>query len=345
MILDSGLHAKDAGLGARCRPAAALLGAALLLAGACGRAEASVPAVTQRDAITIGYQNGAFPFAYLDASGRHVGYAVELCERVVRELGRVRGRPVEVRPFAVTSRNRIAYLLAGRIDLECGSTSNTAARARLGVRFSPVTFVSDVAVLARTDVPGLRAVDDLKQLGDDAAPVVTTAGSTAGRYVRDLKARLDARFPLATAANHAESFRMLADGRASAFVMDRVLLKGWLAWQGRCSPETAASLRLLDGVVAAEAVEHYGLMMREADADLHDVVKRTLESLMRSNEVAAIYARWFMEPIPGAAQFGRCAVDAAPRAIGMDMPPALREVFLRPTDRPFEASRGRAGLR
>jgi len=299
----------------------------------------SVPARAANDIekLTLGFRDDAFPFSYRGTDGQYIGYSVDLCLRVVKEIEASTGRRLELASFTVTGRNRIAHLLVGNIDIECGATSNTLNRARLGVQFSVVTFVSDVAVLARTDRQELRTVDDLARLRPDDPPVITTTGTTAVRHLVELKQRLGGRFGTAFVSGHEEAMRMLAEGSATAFVMDRVLLASRLA--AGAAGHAGTPLRLLDGPVTADAVEYYGLMMRDdpEGRKLKERVDATLRALMQSGEIDAIYDRWFRQPIevPGAARVE--GKQTQPQSLDIAMTPALRQFFRQPTDLPFEA--------
>ena len=303
---------------------ARLVGAGCLLALAM-QAEAG-PSVMQADRIVIGVQDTAVPFAYRDRDGQPVGYSIELCLKVVEGIEQRRGRKLEKTFVSVSSGTRLAMLLTGRIDIECGSTSNTAPRRKLGLAFSVTTFVSDVAVLVRRLPQGPRRVGDLASIGSDRPPIVVTRGSTSERHMRELEAQLNAKLHLHYADNHADSFGMLADGRASAFALDRVLLLALAA-----SSSDRDGYALLDGDVAPQAAEHYALMMRADDDALKLAVDTTLQRLMREGEMARIYARWFEQPIPAP---DRSKGAAATFTLGLPISPELKRLFQAPSDEP-----------
>src|SRR2546425_261321 len=81
--------------------------------------------------ITLGYRESSVPFSYLDASRLPVGYSIDLCNKVVGALKRELRMPsLQVKMIAVTPASRIPDLTAGKIDLECGSTTNNAERRK-----------------------------------------------------------------------------------------------------------------------------------------------------------------------------------------------------------------------
>ena len=125
-----------------------IVAAVLSMAGP-GRADR----VTTAAQLHFGVQDQAMPFAYQLDDGR-AGYTVEICQQVMAALKAHRGKPYanppETRWFSVTPQTRLIRLLAGDIDLECSTTSQTPARSQLGLVFSLPIFVSDVGVLLRS---------------------------------------------------------------------------------------------------------------------------------------------------------------------------------------------------
>ena len=85
--------------------------------------------------LVIAHRESAVPFSYV-ASGKPVGYAVDLCLRlaeVVRKKTGAQDMAVEV--VMGSPANRIDMIEQGKAALECGSTTNTAERR--GFRSTP----------------------------------------------------------------------------------------------------------------------------------------------------------------------------------------------------------------
>ena len=93
--------------------------------------------------ITIGHRESSIPFSYLDDKQQPVGYAMDLCMKVVDAVKAELKMPnLKVAYQPVTSANRIPLLQNGTIDLECGSTTNPStarSRSRSGRRTSSST--------------------------------------------------------------------------------------------------------------------------------------------------------------------------------------------------------------
>src|ERR1700690_1772687 len=78
--------------------------------------------IKETGAITLSYRDSSIPFSYLDDSQKPVGYAMDICYKIVDA---VKKEPkldkLEVKLNPVTSATRIPLMANGTIDLECGS--------------------------------------------------------------------------------------------------------------------------------------------------------------------------------------------------------------------------------
>ncbi|EME68242.1 amino acid ABC transporter periplasmic protein [Paramagnetospirillum caucaseum] len=294
----------------------ALLLLALALAPAAAQAgpEPTLDKIKASGVMVLGVREASYPLSYLDGTKQPVGYHVDICRRVAEAVKTQLGLPaLEVRTEVVTSRTRIPRMVEGGIDLECGSTTNNAARQAL-VAFAPTTYVASV----RIAVKKASHIARLVQL--DGKAVVTTAGSTS---VQLLKARLQGRDVKVTELfgnDHAESFRMLESDQAAAFVMDDNLLAGLIA--------NAASPKDYEILPQTLNTEPIAIMLRRNDPAFKALVDRTVKEMMASGEVGRLYARWFQSPIP--------PVNAA---LDFPMSPVLASLLKFPGDDPAEAFR------
>ena len=134
-------------------PALALLGVLATGDSAAGQAAEPVglgptlSAIKARHVVRIGYREASLPFSFLDRSGRPIGYSLDLCAAIVGEIGRqVDQDDLAIAYVKVTAADRIASVVDGRIDLECGSTTANAERSR-SVAFSPTIFVAGTRLM------------------------------------------------------------------------------------------------------------------------------------------------------------------------------------------------------
>jgi glutamate/aspartate transport system substrate-binding protein len=260
-------------------------------------------------ALTIGYRDAAIPFSYLDEALNPVGYAIDLCLKVVDAVRAELALPdLKLRWQSVTSVSRIPLVEKGRIDIECGSTTNTAERQRQ-VAFGPTYFVSQVAVAVRK----ASGIESVSQLG--GRTVATTAGTTSIALLRQFGKGAALEVNEVYGRDHLESFLLLERNRADAWVLDDVLMAGQIA--SALKPD---DFRILPERLSREA---FSMMFRRNDPAFKALVDRTISGLMRSGEIVKIYEKWFTRPIP-------------PKGINLNLPlsPENRKAFDDPNDRP-----------
>ncbi|OYV31823.1 MAG: amino acid ABC transporter substrate-binding protein [Thiomonas sp. 20-64-9] len=293
-----------------------LFGLTILAAAAMSCAQAAeltgtLKKVKETNSITVGYRESSIPFSYLDNNGKPIGYAMELCGKVVDAVKADLKMPsLKVNYTPVTSSNRIPLLENGTIDLECGSTTNSVARQKQ-VAFGPTYFVINVTAAVKKD----SGISDFAQLAGKT--IVTTSGTTAVPLLKKYEKTKDMEFKEIYGKDHAESFLLMADGRAAAFVMDDILLAGQIA-----NSKDPAAYKILPGSLRQEP---YSMMLRKDDPQFKALVDKTIDGVMKSGEINKIYAKWFTSPIP-------------PKGINLNFPetPAIKEAFANPNDKGVE---------
>src|SRR5258708_12532357 len=91
--------------------------------------EGTLKKIRDSGSITIGHRDASIPFSYYDDRQQPVGYAVDLCMRIVDAVKSELKMPnLKVNYQLVTSANRIPLMPNGTIDLECGSPTNNLDR-------------------------------------------------------------------------------------------------------------------------------------------------------------------------------------------------------------------------
>jgi glutamate/aspartate transport system substrate-binding protein len=250
--------------------------------------------------VRLGYRENSPPFAFLDAKKKPIGYSLDICEVVVDEIAREVGKDLNVEYRAVTPENRFELVTSGAIDLECGSTTNTAERRKL-VAFSPTMFVTGTKLLVRRG-SGIRSLRDL-----DGKTIALTRGTVQETTVPSIVERQKVAVKFVYGADHNESFQLLATGKADAFANDDVQLYGVLA-----HTRSASDFRVVgDFLTYAD----YALTMRKDDPEFAEVVDRAFRNLAGSREIVAIYERWFVKPLPSGER------------LNLPMSPHLEEIF------------------
>jgi glutamate/aspartate transport system substrate-binding protein len=258
-------------------------------------------------AITIGHRESSVPFSYYDDNQQVIGYAMDLCYRIVEAVkAELKMNALEVKLNPVTSATRIPLIANGTIDLECGSTTNNLEREKQ-VAFTITHFVTANRFVSKKSA-NLKTVDDLK-----GKTIVSTSGTTNIKQITEIGAQRNLDLNIIAAKDHAEAFLMVETDRAAAFVMDDILLASLVATSK--SPS--------EYVISAEplSVEPYGIMLRRDDPAFKKVVDAEMIATYKSGVINGIYEKWFLKPIP-------------PKGINLDVPisASFKKVIADPTD-------------
>jgi len=250
---------------------------------------------------TLGYRASSIPFSYLNKLHQPIGYSIDLCNEVVREISsEFQGVEIGVSYKLVRAETRIPAVRSGEIDLECGSTTANFERKKQ-VAFSPIFFVAGTKLL----VPRSSSIGSYRDLRDKT--VVVTAGTTNEAAVRAISDKQNLGIKILVGKDHDESFVMLKDGKADAFATDDVLLYGLVA--------TNKSGDQFHVVGEFLSYDPYGLMYRKDDPDFAAVVDRTFSRLAQSRELVQLYNKWFQQRLPTG------------ESLNLPMSPQLEEIF------------------
>jgi glutamate/aspartate transport system substrate-binding protein len=229
--------------------------------------------------ILIGVREASVPFSFQDAQKQAQGYSVDLCLKVADAIkAELRMPRLDVKFVPVSSANRIPALLENKIDLECGSTTNTRERQQQ-VAFAYTSFIAGIKMLAKSG-SNVNGIEDLR-----GKTVVVTKGTTSEKMIRQLNEERLLKLTIIESADHNESFKAVAEGKAIAFPMDDVLLYGLISKSAKPDDYAVVGKYL--------SVEPYAIMMRKNEPQLERVVNHALADLFQSGEIRRIYAKWF----------------------------------------------------
>ncbi len=275
-----------------------------------GELTGTLRTIKETGAITLGYRDASIPFSYLDDSQKPIGFAMDICLRIVDAVKKeLELDKLEVKLNPVTSATRIPLLANGTIDLECGSTTNNAERLKL-VAFTNTHFLTASRYVSKK-ANNLNSIDDLR-----GKTVVSTAGTTNIKQLTEVNAARNLGITIVPAKDYAEAFLMVETDRAAALVMDDVLIASFVAG----AKDPAAYVISPD---AFSKPEPYGIMLRRDDAAFKKVVDAATAEVYTSGEGQKIYDKWFMAKIP-------------PKGLNLNTPisPELKAEFAKPSDSP-----------
>jgi putrescine:ornithine antiporter len=268
------------------------LGAALALLAAAAQAQIVEPG----GRLVIGYHADARPFSYENESGKPVGYAAEICQKVVEiakaEVGLADER---ISWVSVTSANRLDLLRKGSIKVLCGEPVTLSAGKEFA--FSMPIFQGGVGALVRSDAPA----DLVAALSGGNRPV--PGGSTVAA-VRGAPAQAIANQQLGAQVmpvkDYAQGVQAVLERKASVFFADRSVLLDAV----RRNP-SFDNLKVMDRRYTTAPV---AIALKRGNDDARLAVDRALSRLYRDGEWRAIYVKWFGEPDADTIAFFRLSV-------------------------------------
>jgi len=266
--------------------------------------------IKETGTITLGYRESSEPFSYLDDNQKPIGFAIDICYRIVDAVKQeLKLDKLEVEFNPVTSSARIPLLANGTIDLECGSTTNNADRLKQ-VSFTNTHFLTATRFVSKKS-SNLKSIDDLK-----GKSVASTSGTTNIRQLTEANAARSLGINIIPAKEHAESFLMVETDRAVAAVLDDILLASFVA--GSKDPDAY--------VISGDAFsrpEPYGIMLRRDDPAFKKVADAATAALFQSADGQKLYDKWFMQKIP-------------PKGLNLNTPigSELKHEFAKPSDSP-----------
>jgi glutamate/aspartate transport system substrate-binding protein len=244
----------------------------------------TLAAIKSRHVIHLGYRESSTPFSFLDQANRPIGYSLELCEAIVEEVGvEVDDPNLKIEYVKVTSDDRIPAVVQGKVDLECGSTTANAERAKQ-VAFSPLMFVAGTKLMVPKDST-ISAPKDLQ-----GKTIVVTKGTTNEQAMHAVDKKYNLGLNIVTAGDHEQSYQMLVDGKVAAFATDDILLYGLIARH-----KSQDKFKVTGDYLSYDP---YGIMFRKGEPQLTAVVERAFRKLGTNHDLVPLYNKWFVSRLP-----------------------------------------------
>ena len=213
-------------------------------------------------AATMGVRESSGGLSFTIGDGKFAGFHVELCQRALADVQKQLGlAKLDIKYQPVTSQNRIPLMQNGTIDIECGSTTNNAARQK-DVSFAATTYVEEVRIAVKAN-SGINSIGQL-----NGKNVATTTGTTSVQHLRKHERSAGVNFNEVYGKDHADSFLLLESGRADAFIMDGQILAGNIA-----KAKNPADFRIVGEVLSVEPI---AIMLRKDDPAFKKAVDDSL---------------------------------------------------------------------
>jgi glutamate/aspartate transport system substrate-binding protein len=285
--------------------------AAILLAAGAAQAADTLTKIKESGAVTMGVRESSGALSYTLGDGKYAGFHFEVCQHVIADLQKKLGMSkLETKYQPVTSQNRIPLVQNGTVDLECGSTTNNATRQK-DVTFAVTTYVEEVRIAVKAN----SGITNIAQL--NGRNVATTTGTTSVQLLRKHERATGVDFKEVFGKDHADSFLLLESGRADAFVMDGQILAGNIA-----KAKNPADFKIVGEVLSVEPI---ACMLRKDDPAFKKAVDASIVGMIKSGDLAKLYDKWFMQPIP-----------PTNTRVGLPLSDATKAAWANPNDKPVE---------
>lgn len=229
-------------------------------------------------AINVAFSADSLPFSFAGPNKEPAGYSIDLCKRVIAQIGRAVGDPaLKVNWLAGSTAERLQMVASGKADLECANTTQTLARLA-SVDFSNLIFIDAGGFIVRAD----STVNRIADMGGRRIAVLK--GTTTETRLRDALQRRLVNATVVPVAGTSEGIAMLEAGTADAFAGDRIKLVG-LAAQAKDPARFALLTEEL-------SYEPYAMALPRGDSALRLEVNRALTQVYTGGEIESVFGQW-----------------------------------------------------
>ena len=274
-------------------------------------ASATLDKIKSTGAVTMGVRESSIPMSYTTGDSRFDGYHVEVCRMILNDIKSKLGMStLRINYQPVTSQNRVPLVQNGTVDIECGTTTNNAGRAK-DVSFANTLYVEEVRIAVKAN----SGINSISQLA--GKKVATTTGTTSVQLLRKHEKANNVNFDEVYGKDHADSFLLLESGRADAFVMDGSILAGNIA-----NSKNPKDYKIVGEVLSTEPI---AIMVRKDDPEFLADVNAAIAKIVANDKMPGLWNKWFLAPIP-----------PKNTIVGLELSPATKNAWANPNSRPAE---------
>lgn len=285
--------------------------ALVAISGTALAASATMDKIKSSGAVTMGVRESSIPMSYTTGDSRFDGYHVEACRMILNDIKDKLGMStLRINYQPVTSQNRVPLVQNGTVDIECGTTTNNANRAK-DVGFANTLYVEEVRIAVKAN----SGINSISQLA--GKKVATTTGTTSVQLLRKHEKANGVNFDEVFGKDHADSFLLLESGRADAFVMDGSILAGNIA-----NAKNPKDFKIVGEVLSTEPI---AIMVPKNDPEFKAAVNAAIAKMVANGRMPALWDKWFLKPIP-------------PKnvVVGLELSPATKNAWANLNDKPAE---------
>ena len=244
-------------------------------------AGATLDRIKQTGVVNLGFREDSLPFSYKNAEqGDPLGYSIDVCNALIDALKAETGKSLTVKYVPVTGESRFPYVVDGKIDLECGNSTNTKAR-REKVTFSMPLYFSSAKLLVR-EGSGITKFSDLA-----GKTLAVENGSTGQQIAESRKAAMNT-MKVVIAPSSDAGVVAVETKTADAFMTDDIRLYAF----------KAQSKEKLEVAGAVMSIEPLAISFSKDDKELATIVDREFTKLTQSGQLRKLYKKWFQTTLP-----------------------------------------------
>ena len=251
----------------------AAVAAALALAvgfASTATAQSTLDTVKKRGKLIAGVKTDFPPFGTIDASGKNVGFDVDVAHLFAKALF---NDEQQVELVAVTSGNRIPFLQSGKIDIIIATVTVTDERRQI-VEFSEPYFMSGSLLL----VPKASTAKGLEDMAGKTIAVIQ--GAIQDKDVEQMQPKAS-RLKFGKVS---EALLAVKGGRADGFVQDDVLI----LTLARENPD-------MKTVGKAFIPRPYGIAARKGDTEFIGWVNAQLRKMHQDGTYDRLWKKYFAD--------------------------------------------------
>lgn len=288
----------------------AILITALFTMGAAQAAD-TLKKMKETGSITMGVRESSGAMSYTLGAGKYTGFHYDVCQRVLVDIQKQLGlKELDIKYQSVTPQNRIPLVQNGTVDIECGTTTNNAARQK-DVAFAPTLYVEEVRVAVKKS----SGISSISQLANKT--VSTTTGATAVQLLRKHERANKLNIKELMGKDNSEAFLLLESDRAEAAIADGQILATLISMS-----KNPSDYRLADEVLSIEPI---AIMLNKDDPAFKKAVDESIKGMAARGEIAKLYDKWFIQAIP-----------PNNTKVGLPANALTKAAWENPTDKPLE---------
>ena len=233
-------------------------------------AQSTVDIVKKRGKLVVGVKTDFPPFGYVDASGKNLGFDVDVAHLFAKALFNDEN---QVELVAVTSGNRIPFLQSGKIDIIIATVTVTEERKQT-VEFSDPYFLSGSLLLVPKASP-VRSLDDLA-----GKTIAVVQGAIQDKDVEQLQPKANrVKF-----GKVSEAVLAVKGGRADAYAHDDILV----LTLAKENPDLRAAGKPF-------MPRPYGIAVRKGDTEFIKWVNAELARMKKDGTYDRLWKKYFAD--------------------------------------------------